>query len=370
MDTNPHTTPRLDLPFILSGQASKHITHNEALAGLDALCHLTFVATGVTSPPPEAAPGSAYTVADGAEGAFAAHAGEIAVMSPGGWRFHPLSRGMVAMFPDRSVKSFDGVEWRELGGSPDVAAQLGINTQADAVNRLAVKSEAVLMSADDTAANPSGDIRLHINRSGGADTAAFAFQTDYQTNVELGLVGDGEFRIKTSEDGETFATRLHVSPATGFVGVGSGAPLNELDVNADKPATLTRASVTNPAEAAGSGSALVLNAGGNQQAILLQYAGGGTYFYSSSSVVFYQATGAQSAHRFYSGSSETLSLYTDRTECKTPFRFMNTTVAGLPAASAMGAGATVFVTDDPQGAQPACSDGASWRRLTDRSVVA
>jgi hypothetical protein len=35
------TTNRLELPFLASGQAQKHVTHNEALAQLDALVHLS-----------------------------------------------------------------------------------------------------------------------------------------------------------------------------------------------------------------------------------------------------------------------------------------------------------------------------------------
>ncbi len=45
-------------------------------------------------------------------------------------------------------------------------------------------------------------------------------------------------------------------------------------------------------------------------------------------------------------------------------------VSGLPAASAAGAGALAFVSDESGGAVIAFSDGADWRRVTDRTVVA
>jgi hypothetical protein len=45
-------------------------------------------------------------------------------------------------------------------------------------------------------------------------------------------------------------------------------------------------------------------------------------------------------------------------------------VAGLPSASAEGAGAIAFVTDEAGGATLAFSDGAAWRRVSDRAVVA
>lgn len=45
------------------------------------------------------------------------------------------------------------------------------------------------------------------------------------------------------------------------------------------------------------------------------------------------------------------------------------TVAGLPSAGTAGAGRLVYVSNESGGAVPAFSDGAAWRRVTDRAVV-
>jgi hypothetical protein len=45
------------------------------------------------------------------------------------------------------------------------------------------------------------------------------------------------------------------------------------------------------------------------------------------------------------------------------------TVAGLPAPATAGAGRLVYVSNESGGAVPAFSDGAAWRRVTDRAVV-
>lgn len=45
------------------------------------------------------------------------------------------------------------------------------------------------------------------------------------------------------------------------------------------------------------------------------------------------------------------------------------TVAGVPSASATGAGTMIYVTDETGGAVPAFSDGSDWRRVTDRNVI-
>ncbi|MBZ0164059.1 MAG: hypothetical protein K8H74_15260 [Notoacmeibacter sp.] len=53
-----------------------------------------------------------------------------------------------------------------------------------------------------------------------------------------------------------------------------------------------------------------------------------------------------------------------------PVRVKTYTAAGLPSASANGAGSIAFVSDESGGAVLDFSDGANWRRVTDRAVVA
>ena len=45
------------------------------------------------------------------------------------------------------------------------------------------------------------------------------------------------------------------------------------------------------------------------------------------------------------------------------------TVAGVPSAAKAGPGAMIYVTDEAGGGVPAFSDGANWRRVTDRAVI-
>jgi hypothetical protein len=52
-----------------------------------------------------------------------------------------------------------------------------------------------------------------------------------------------------------------------------------------------------------------------------------------------------------------------------PVRVGGSTVAGLPPAADVGAGALVFVSNAAGGAVIAFSDGTDWRRVTDRAVV-
>ncbi|MEM7749647.1 MAG: DUF2793 domain-containing protein [Pseudomonadota bacterium] len=56
-------------------------------------------------------------------------------------------------------------------------------------------------------------------------------------------------------------------------------------------------------------------------------------------------------------------------EPKNPPKLPSYSVSSLPSASTYGAGSLIFVTDENAGAVTAFSDGTSWRRTTDRSVV-
>ena len=50
-------------------------------------------------------------------------------------------------------------------------------------------------------------------------------------------------------------------------------------------------------------------------------------------------------------------------------RVASFTISGLPSASAAGAGALAFVSDETDGPVLAFSDGADWRCVTDGTVV-
>ena len=77
------TTPNLSLPYIMPSQAQKHVTHNEALAILDALVQLTALDRDLTTPPANAIDGSCYIVPSGAIGVWAGQAGTVAIRQEG-----------------------------------------------------------------------------------------------------------------------------------------------------------------------------------------------------------------------------------------------------------------------------------------------
>lgn len=119
------TTTRLLLPYILSAQAQKHVTHNEALRRLDGLINLTVADRTRTTPPANPTEGQAHLVASAASGLWAGWSGDIAVWTDGAWLRLPAQPGWRLWVIDEGVMLVRiGTNWLSL----DVA--MGLVTRA------------------------------------------------------------------------------------------------------------------------------------------------------------------------------------------------------------------------------------------------
>lgn len=219
-------TPHLGLPLLAAAQAQKHVTHNEALAALDALVQLSVIETGRDTPPASPQEGDRYLVGPAPTGAFAGQAGKLAQYDGGLWRFRAPNKGWrLYVEADDRLQVYDGTDWRDIGfyvGDLGVLDQLGIGTAADATNRLAVKTPAALLTARTAAEGGSGDLRLVVNKEAPADTGSCLFQTGFSGRAEIGLTGDDDWRVKVSADGSVWRDAIHVARATGLVSFPQG----------------------------------------------------------------------------------------------------------------------------------------------------
>lgn len=260
----------LDLPYIAPSQAQKHVTHNDAIRTLDAVVQLALVDRTRTVPPEVPIPGDRHLVAPPATGAWAGKEGEIAAWQDDHWRFVTPKPGWIAwIVAEEQALVHDGENWRELASVPEILPHLGLNTSADAVNRLAVRADASLFDQE------NGGHRIKINKASAADTASLLFQTGYSGRAEFGTPGDDRFRIKVSADGGTWHQSMVFDPQTGNVGVATDAPTTELHVNgALRVQSYAVASLPSPS-AAGSGAVLHVydEAGGS----VLAFSDGGSW---------------------------------------------------------------------------------------------
>lgn len=204
------TSTFLSLPYLQPSQAQKHVTHNEALRRLDALVQISVVSLDETVPPDPAMDGARHIVGAGATGVWDGRDGQIAVFQDGVWHFITASSGWLVHVQGSGVlAAFDGAAWLPLQ-----PAMLGVNSTADTVNRLSLRSAGALFSHD------GADHRLTINKAAMGDTASLLFQSGFSGRAEMGLAGEEDFSVKVSADGVNWTTALRVDATTGQLDAG------------------------------------------------------------------------------------------------------------------------------------------------------
>ncbi|MCR6635737.1 DUF2793 domain-containing protein [Devosia sp.] len=199
-------TPRLSLPQIISGQALKHITHNEALMRLDALVQASVEASTLTTPPTTALEGEAWIVPAAATGAWAGHSEEIAAFQAGAWNFYDPAPGwQVFDKASGTLCVFSGTGWIAVAATGAGLPQFGINADADTTNRLSVAADATLFTHD------GAGHQLKLNKATASDTASLLFQSNWSGRAEMGLLADNAWRLKISADGSSWSNALVVA---------------------------------------------------------------------------------------------------------------------------------------------------------------
>lgn len=214
----------MSLPLIAGEQALKHITHNEALATLDMLVQLSVEQRDLVTPPGSPTEGQTFGIGSSATGDWLGRDGSLATWTTAGWRFAVPQEGWL-LWDKNTGGAFvylagDWSGWEGTFTALQNLSMLGVNTTADATNKLAVRTNAVLMTALDVASSGTGDMRVALNKETDSDTAGFVFQSGYSARAEIGLVGDTDFAFKVSPDGSAFYTGISIDKDNGFVTFG------------------------------------------------------------------------------------------------------------------------------------------------------
>ena len=209
-------SPVLSLPLIQPAQAQKHVTHNEALRLLDVLVQPAVTSRSTATPPALPVSGARWIVPAGATGAWAGQDGAIALYDQEDWSFLAPQPGWQALVIDEGAPAhWTGSAWVTPADLPQRFARLGVATDADATNRLAVASDATLFT------HAGAGHQIKVNKATATDTASLLFQTGWSGRAELGTTGSDGLAIKVSADGTAWTTALSVAPATGQVSLGA-----------------------------------------------------------------------------------------------------------------------------------------------------
>lgn len=276
----------LDLPYLHPTQAQKHVTHNEALQQLDAVVQLAVLGFEATSPPGAPAVGDRYALGAGATGDWAGQDGMIAQWSPPAWLFIAPQEGWQAWGQNEAaLRVFTSGSWQV----PPVSL-LGINTAADATNRLASAADATLLTHE------GAGHQLKINKAGSADTASLLFQSSWSGHAEMGLAGNNNWGLKVSSDGSSWTEALQIDATTGLA---SGAAI-QASPEDTTTGRLMRADygygpgnvVGDVSQSAGVPSGALIEQGSNSDGAFIKYADGTQICWASRSFADVDITAA------------------------------------------------------------------------------
>lgn len=220
------STPHLNIVYLSSAQSQKEVTANEAFKKLDVVINTSALDKDLNTPPVSPTEGDIYIVAGSATGDWTGHDGDLAYYYDGVWQFLDPNEGLTLWVADEdALYTFDGTDWVFSGKTIQNAVMIGINTTADATNKLAVASAAILFT------NIGDDCQVKVNKDAAGDTASFLFQTNFSGRAEFGLTGDDDFHFKVSPDGSSWNEAFIIDKDTGdtsfkkFTSLGSGSEL-------------------------------------------------------------------------------------------------------------------------------------------------
>lgn len=114
------TTPRISMPEIIESQASKYISHNDALRIIDALLQAGVTDRDLTDPPGSPANGAVYIPAATATGAWTGHEGKLAQWYASAWHFLTPAEGWTVWVVDEQIRLvYKSGAWNVEGGTGD-----------------------------------------------------------------------------------------------------------------------------------------------------------------------------------------------------------------------------------------------------------
>jgi hypothetical protein len=251
----PNPTSNLALPQILSAQAQKHVTHNDALRLLDGMVQIGVLSRVLTAPPGSPAEGDRYIVASGATGLWAGWDLNVAFWTDGAWLRLVPRRGWVAWsVADAGLYVWNGTAWTPIGGGMsdgdkgdvvvsgggsvwtlDPAANAVVNrlglggATPDATNRLSVNAPAALFN------NAGTSFQMVLNKAAAANDALLVFQTGFSTRAIFGTGGSDDFTLKVSPNGSTFYDAVIADRSSGRVHFPVGVALDPLAADPGSP---------------------------------------------------------------------------------------------------------------------------------------
>ena len=193
------TLPNLGLPVMQPSQAQRHVTHNESLNVLDTVTQLCVLDNTLTTRP-LAQSGDRYLAPNEGVDAWENHVEALALYDGNVWLFVTAQVGWLAFDQSRGrYLHFDGGGWVELPQQTELAnlQNVGINSTADATNRLSISAPASFYSHE------GAGHQIKVSKASTADTASLLFQTNWSGHAKMGLNGSNSWLLKVCPAGSS-----------------------------------------------------------------------------------------------------------------------------------------------------------------------
>lgn len=234
-------TPKMGLEILSASQSQKHVTVNDDMRILDALCNITVINQTTNTPPGSPADGSTYIVGSSPTGSWVGYASKIAYYNSNAWQIYTPTTGWIAYDTAQNAYfQWSGSAWIPFPNIIANIAQLGINTSPSSTNKLSVASAAILFT------NIGNSCQIFLNKNAIGDTASTLYQTGFSGRAEVGLTGDDSFHFKVSPDGSSWKDALKLDKTTGVASLIDAIMGNNCQVTSAFTATsnVTLANVT------------------------------------------------------------------------------------------------------------------------------
>lgn len=302
---------RLGLSYVEPQQSQKHVTVNDALRKLDAIVHLSVVSATVTAQPGAPADAALYILPAGKTGAAWGTMTDFAVAYyvDGAWSQLTPREGWRAFIEDTNqLYVYDGAAWKSVSalGADALFGKLTIERASFLENRSTVDGNYQIFGFDNFSATDWHALFMQARRARGSKAAPGA-----------AVNGDSVFAFDMwAHDGSAYVRGGQINfVVEGAVSAGV-APMTIIFRTMDLAGVYAQRMKVTPAGNVAIGSANPVT----------------------------------------------------KLDVDGPVRVKSYAKAALPSAAA-GAGQIIYVSDEAGGAVIAFSDGANWRRVTDRAVV-
>ena len=185
------TTPKLSLEEIAQSQASKYVTHNNALRDLDVLVQGAAESIGGSTPPGSPSDGDTYIVAQGspsATGDWAGYEGYVAFYKSSAWRFLSPSEGWAFYIKDEDkVYRYDGSTWAEETSGTSLTITSDDSPSVDGT----YSTMHFTGSAVNVSGSGSGTVTVDVQSTSGVDVTSDDSPSVSGSFTELNFTGDG-----------------------------------------------------------------------------------------------------------------------------------------------------------------------------------